>query len=465
MSFSLTAKTADTTISLVDHNPFGLESALGLTGSQIVRHEQRGALHTDTSDLGYRVLPREMVLTLNFHADTDAALDAHRKTLYSVFRPVDTDNIALTVTRDDGEVRVLFCQLMESIRIDLSPEDKAAHMHRAIIKLRAARPLWRPTVATESSMDWTALTEWWLAGGALTSGQVKDSSEYPNQGQQWGHIGSAHTGDWGVAFVTREDTDNDSDDHYLFNMLVGSGGSARMFNVGTTGPPKKYQVGEFTNSGQFYDWQGESTAYNFHSVYRSGNMIWATYDADGVVDSTTFGVGSDLGSVGFWRNISGVIGAGANTWVYPFRKAIVWSLSAESEVAALVPYMLNTLTGTINYVNDGDVNAYPILTLYGPMADPVIVNETTNGTIDLTGVTLGSTDTIVIDLQTGDKSVFDQAVVNQLGSATNPISLARFYLAPAPTAAGGTNTIVVYPGSAGSAAHMTMETYNEYLSY
>src|SRR3990167_2412038 len=129
MSFQIYASVGDTTTQLNDGSPFWLESADGLSGSNIVRHEQRGPTQNGATDLGFRLTARVFTLNVFFYAATDALLDTYRATLMATFKPLEGIGIFLTVERDDGEIRKLVCHTVDDIAISLVPEQRPGHLH------------------------------------------------------------------------------------------------------------------------------------------------------------------------------------------------------------------------------------------------------------------------------------------------------------------------------------------------
>lgn len=96
----------------------------------------------------------------------------------------------------------------------------------------------------------------------------------------------------------------------------------------------------------------------------------------------------------------------------------------------------------------------------------MLTNLATGGSINLTGLTLGSADTCIIDLRGGHKTLTDLNSNNLLGSVTTlPMSMADFYLAPSPLAANGYNVLQLTAGSVGTAAILNVQYTNQYMSF
>lgn len=433
---------------LTSGNPFRLESAEGVGGADIVRLSQRSPQQNGVTDLGYRLQPRDLTLKLLFNATTGALLDLYRQTLQFYFTATST--VTLTATRDDGGTRQLVCYAVDDVAIDLVPEDRPGFLHRATIKLRAANPLWRQVSPTSVS---TYVVQWWTAGGYINTAQVREHAESPAQGQAWTWPDTSPlTNDWAVAVKTGAHTGGSV--HYLWDTNGATQGS-----VTYTQATGRYSL----NGGAGTTWPG-GTAANYH-VYsnESGTSYWRYLTGGTIATHQTISGDITLDNDGAWRGeYFGLIGY----WTPAVTRGVVWGTPTTTQVRALAPYVMGSTTYGITGLNLGDVPAYPYITLTGPLTNPVLTNQQTGGSISLVGLTLGSTDTAILDLRTGNKTLTDLAGNNLLGSVTTlPLSMADFYLAPAPEAPEGYNIISVTAGSIGTAALVSLQHTNKYLSW
>lgn len=450
MAFTLTATTNETVTQLNDGAPFRFRSLEKGSGAGVVRHSQRGPLQDGVTDLGYRLQPRTLTLNLVFQAGADAILDGYRDSLNAAFPPLESLSTTLTVTRDDGEVRTLTCFRTGEIEIALDPADRVGHVHRAAVKLRAANPLWQGTVA--NSAVYTG--QWWLAGGSITAGNVLEHVEYPTVGQLYAGSSVAAGSAWTIA--------------------------AKGFGQ-TPGVLARYVFD--TQSGRAVLGFTSSTDYGFFfgGVWADASLFGGTDDevwflvstgasAQGYRNNVATG-GSVAGTTGIggtarWRSAyDNITSSRWNQTEIPKAAVFKQALSA-GQRTALYNAMLPATSGTVFAVNDGDVNAYPYLQVFGPVTGPVITNETTGAVIDLTGITLSSSDVLTLDLRTGAKTVTNATGIDYLGSATTvPVGIAGFSLAPAPIATGGTNYLVLSGGSVGNNAYITAQHTNQYMSF
>lgn len=450
MAFSLTAyySLAGVT-SLSDGNPFGLESAEGLSGADIVRFGQRSPQQSGITDLGYRLQPRTFTLTLLFTASTPSALDTYRQTLMTIFRPFWS--VRLRAVRDDNTARNLTCYAVDDIAISLVPEHKPGNLHRATVKLRAPNPLWHDDSVTSV---FTYVTEWWAAGGYIDTDQVREYVEsVTGAGNTDGWTANyTITDDWAVATKTSPHTGGSV--HYAWDTAGATG--PRLYYTSSTG---LYAY----NNASGTTWPG-GTAANYHVITNESAVSYWKY-WNGTAVATHGSVAGDLSLTysGRWRGEE--LGS-TGKWTPDLGRSMIWHTPTATQIRALAPFVLGSVTYGVIGLNAGDVPVFPYIQLTGPLEDPVLTNQQTGGTINLTGLTLGTTDTCVIDLRTGDKRITDINGSNLLGSVTTlPISIADFYLAPAPEAPEGYNVIEVTAGSIGTAATITLQHTNRYLSF
>lgn len=128
--------------------------------------------------------------------------------------------------------------------------------------------------------------------------------------------------------------------------------------------------------------------------------------------------------------------------------------------ASLVGSAYNT-----SFAYAGDVDTYPVISITGPYADPLITNITTGDILDFTGGTVGSADIWTIDLRYGRKSAVNAAGSSVASYLSESSDLSTFRLVAAPLATGGTNLISVGGSAIGTAASISLSYYERYLSF
>lgn len=93
-----------------------------------------------------------------------------------------------------------------------------------------------------------------------------------------------------------------------------------------------------------------------------------------------------------------------------------------------------------NVVYTGTWIEYPVITLTGPLLNPIITNETTGEVLELSyEVPAGVV--VTIDLAPGRKTVIDSTGANLVGVMTPESDLGTWHMEPAPVAPGGINTV------------------------
>lgn len=258
MAFTLQAIRGSTTVTLTNGAPFRLLEARGLSGAPIRRVTTRGPAQDGDTDKDYRLGPREMELDIGFLATTDAILDGYRDTLMGVFKPLTSTPVNLRATRDDAAVRQVDCYAIDEIKIDLLPEHRPGHYHRATVRLRAADvPFYNPTPGTVTVTGTAGLSPtWYLAGGVIGSANVLMVGTAPAQGEAWSYAGTLGTGDpWTLAFRSTYEAQG-SLNHYAFH-VDNTGADIGIVATGTAeNPPAPFPYGVASSTANVYGFTG-----------------------------------------------------------------------------------------------------------------------------------------------------------------------------------------------------------------
>lgn len=138
------------------------------------------------------------------------------------------------------------------------------------------------------------------------------------------------------------------------------------------------------------------------------------------------------------------LGGGSSAFEIPL--AIPWNVGASS------------IGQTQDVVYAGTWPSEPLVTIYGPITDAVITNETIGAKLDLSGATIDAGTYVVLDTRYGYKSVMDSYGVNRIADLTDDSDLATFRLEAAPDAPDGVNSLRV-------TGHGVTEATQVYLSY
>lgn len=141
-----------------------------------------------------------------------------------------------------------------------------------------------------------------------------------------------------------------------------------------------------------------------------------------------------------------ILRAANPTFYDPLVTTVNFQLSA-SGGAFFVPTSVPTFFGgstldqTIVVPYDGTYPDYPLLTVYGPITNFKIVNESTGAKLDLTGFSITTGDYYTFDLRYGRKLVYRNGVVsdNRINEVTSDSQLATFNIEADPTVTDGLN--------------------------
>ena len=440
--------------------PFSVEEA-DLGGASVRNIEQSGPFQDGSTHLGHRLEPSTHTLRIFVRGASSSALDGHRDTLNKMFQPVDGVPIIFKMTRDDGAIRYLDTWRQGPLAIPLDKTTRPGFTHKAVVQLRASDPVWyNPTAETEAFTP--PAGEWWLGLATIGSANVMTHVESPTQGQLWTHSGSVAAGSpFTIAIRSEQST---ADFRYAFVSSIPAGERTSFATFGTVGDVVygSGTVGDFAYSGM------TAGTHNYFLLSR-GTALELYRDTTLLNSSagTTNSIPGTAGGTARWR--SDQTGTATSYWVPALPNAAVYNI-------ALNPTQLSSLSAAMDAAGSGgsaysapiayvgDVNSFPVITLTGPIADPIITNETTGDTLNFTGGTLGTADTWIVDTRYGRKSAL-RGTVSVANFLSTDSDLATFRLAPDPIASGGTNVITVDSTDAGTAAVVTIEYYNRYLSY
>lgn len=118
-------------------------------------------------------------------------------------------------------------------------------------------------------------------------------------------------------------------------------------------------------------------------------------------------------------------------------------------------------TDTITY--NGTWQSFPTIIMHGPLTNPVVANLTTQEKIQLE-TTIAAGRTVTINLEFGNKTVFDDLGNNLIGDLSTDSDLATFHLAPTPEAPLGVNTMsVAASGMVNGQSQIFLQYFERYI--
>jgi hypothetical protein len=152
----------------------------------------------------------------------------------------------------------------------------------------------------------------------------------------------------------------------------------------------------------------------------------------------------------------------------PSRKTKTFVGSA-SGAAFTIPWYIPLYIGGSN-LDDVQVIAYPgtwisypEVEIVGPATDAVITNLETGEKLDFSGLTLGSTERIVVDTRYGFKTVVDQDGVNAIDALTDDSDLSTFHIEhKRPGESARDNPIWVIASGIDSGTRVVLRYYERY---
>lgn len=461
MAFTFQVIRGSTTYTLSgDGLPIQLVSVDDLGGASVRNIEESGPFQDGSTHLDYRLEPSTFTLRFNVIGASAAALDGHRDTLNTIFKPVRGVPITLKVTRDDGAIRQIDTQRTGRLTIPLEPMNRPGNLHRAVVQLRAADPLWYDPDA--DTQNFLTPTNWWLGYNTIGTANVLEHAESPTAGQLWTNAGSVAAGSAHSIFI-RSDYANGTADQYAFDARHPTATVGISFEAGTA-----IYAGGFFAADENNQITGAlmtaGTQSYFFVTSGTGLVVYRGDTVAGSVNNAPSAPipGTAAGTARWRRQHAGFF----SDWPVALPFAAVYNIElSELQRESLTNAVTIGSAYSANIGYTGDVDTYPTITITGPFANPVLTNAATGDVLDFTGGTVGSADIWTIDTRYGRKSVLNAAgssVANYLSTSSD---LATWRLVPAPLAIGGTNTITL-SGSAISAAAAVAITFNtRYLSY
>jgi hypothetical protein len=156
------------------------------------------------------------------------------------------------------------------------------------------------------------------------------------------------------------------------------------------------------------------------------------------------------------------------TYYDPTGAAHTFAISAGSDtmlVPTTIPMTVgaSSIEATETLVNDGSVSTFPFIRITGPIASPVITNNSTGEKLDFTGHTIAAGRSIDIDLRYGYKTVVADNGTNEIDELTSDSDLVSFHLGADPEVGDGNNSITVTGTSCTDDTALSFSWFNRYI--
>lgn len=170
-----------------------------------------------------------------------------------------------------------------------------------------------------------------------------------------------------------------------------------------------------------------------------------------------------------WQKVGIELYAPDPTFYDPDGRTNVFALGGGSdlmEIPLAVPWKVGAseleLDVAIDYLGSWD--AYPIITITGPITDLVIENTSLGDKLDFSGVTIGAGVNYVIDCRYGYKTVMRSSDgANRIQDLTADSNLATFRIGAHPQPIGGDNGFHISGTGLTTASKVVMQYYERYL--
>ena len=165
-------------------------------------------------------------------------------------------------------------------------------------------------------------------------------------------------------------------------------------------------------------------------------------------DKNSMGMPVDPDLRSTWQPVSISLECPDPTWYDPSGQSVTYGIGGSGQamnVPLAVPWSvgasaINT-SRQVNYAGTWD--AWPIVTINGPINSPVLTNTTLGDKLDFTGVNIAAGGKRVIDCRYGYKTVVDENGANKVSDLTSDSNLATFRIGAHPSPLNGTNSIAV----------------------
>lgn len=440
MAFTLEVVRGSTSYNISNGAPFSFEEA-DLGGLSVRNIEESGPFQDGSTHLANRLEPDVMTLRMYVSATSAAALDGYRDTLNAMFKPVVGIPVTLKLTRDDGEVRQRDTQLVR-LNVPLQYQNRPGNLHKVVVQLRAADPTWYDPALTIETFS-AGSEDWYLASGLIGTANVHSHVE---------NVGTAGTTTVGSELFANQDWSA------VFYGNVPPNGTVSEATI--FGPVADFSYFIGLSQGTAYPlgrivMNAAGTGVLEVPLFSTGNNTYFVVSNNGTIQAYRNNVAAggqprgdsaSLGTAFEWVNGPEVGG----NWGTVLLLGALYDIALSSQQRSALHTTMSAgtslvFTRAIDY--GGDLDAYPIITLGGPLADPIITNNTTGDVLNFTGGTLGTADQWTIDLRYGHKSALDTNGSSVLRYLSNDSTLSTFRMIAEPLASGGTNSITVQAGT------------------
>lgn len=169
-----------------------------------------------------------------------------------------------------------------------------------------------------------------------------------------------------------------------------------------------------------------------------------------------------------WQPVAVELVAPDPTWYDPVGVSVTYGIGGAGQamnVPLAVPWPVGTSSintaRALSYAGTWD--AYPTITVVGPITNPVITNDSLGDKLDFTGLALAAGQKRVIDCRYGYKTVVDQSGTNKVSDLTSDSNLATFRVGAHPNPLNGGNSIRVSGTNITTATEVYLQYNTRYV--
>jgi hypothetical protein len=170
-----------------------------------------------------------------------------------------------------------------------------------------------------------------------------------------------------------------------------------------------------------------------------------------------------------WQRVAIELLAPDPTWYDPSGESIRFGLGVGTqamEIPLVIPWQIGAsiIEQAVSIAYNGTWDAWPIITINGPISDCVITNTTTGDKLDLTGVTIDDGDSYIIDCRYGYKTVTRSSdESNRIQDLTDDSNLATFRIGAHPDVLGGHNSIRITGAGANAGTTILLQYVRRFV--
>ncbi len=156
------------------------------------------------------------------------------------------------------------------------------------------------------------------------------------------------------------------------------------------------------------------------------------------------------------------------TWYDPAAVAHVFALGGSGQAMDIpleIPWQIgaSAIDSQLTIAYTGTWDAYPLITIEGPITDCVITNSALGDKLDFTGVTIDTGEKRIVDCRYGYKSVVDESGANCIADLTAASNLATFRIGAHPDIPAGANSLRVQGNDINAATRILVQYHTRYV--